>query len=197
MQGKENRGTALRRAATEVAYEQGLAGLTLANVAQAAQMPLGSLYYYFKTRDDVVEAVVQGLEERMVEWVARLDALPGPGAALKGFARAVLGNADRLSQFGCPIGTLTAQLRKQPGEPGRRVGDILAGMAIWAQARFRDLGADADRARAEGRLLLVTLEGAAMMAHASGDPTFVDDTVAAIDARIDSFTDTLDQRRPS
>jgi len=184
--GKE-RETALRQAAEKVAYRQGYAGLTLANLAEAAEMPLGSLYYYFKTRDDVVDAVVKGLEARMQAWIAAFESLSDPAAALKAFTRQVLGNTDDLVQYGCPIGTLTAQLCKGQDEPGQRTGAILARMAEWAECQFSELGLDASRARQEGRMLLVQLEGAAMMAHATGDASFITGVVASVDANIDGL----------
>lgn len=188
------RGEALRSAAGQVAYEHGIAGLTLATVAEAAQMPLGSIYYYFKTRDDVVAAVVERLEAQMRQWIGEFEALSGPAEALKAFARAVLGNADHLTRYGCPIGTLTAQLRKEPGEAGQRTGGILGAMAQWAAARFAELGLDPQRSRHAGRMMLVRLEGAAMMAHATGDPVFVSDVVGELDAQIDGLVAELQRK---
>ncbi len=40
-------------------YRQGATATTLADIAQAADVPLGNVYYYFKTKDDLIRAVVQ------------------------------------------------------------------------------------------------------------------------------------------
>ena len=74
---------------------------------------------------------------------------------------------------------------------GERTGEILGGMATWAEGKFRDLGLSEDRARLEGRLMLVKLEGAAMMAHATSDTAFVTDVVAEIDRSIDGLNSSL------
>jgi len=46
-------------AACDLFYRQGIAGTTLAHIAEAAEVPLGNVYYYFKTKDDIVAAVVE------------------------------------------------------------------------------------------------------------------------------------------
>ena len=40
-------------------YQQGVALTTLADIAQQAQVPLGNVYYHFRTKEALVEAVVQ------------------------------------------------------------------------------------------------------------------------------------------
>ena len=41
--------------------EQGIEKTTLADIAQAADVPVGNIYYYFKTKDELVRAVVGGV----------------------------------------------------------------------------------------------------------------------------------------
>ena len=53
--GKRER---LIAAAVELVYRQGVARTTLADIAQAADVPVGNVYYYFKTKDDIIAAVV-------------------------------------------------------------------------------------------------------------------------------------------
>jgi AcrR family transcriptional regulator len=44
--------------ARERLHAQGVERTTLADVAQAAGVPVGNVYYYFKTKDELVQAVV-------------------------------------------------------------------------------------------------------------------------------------------
>ena len=46
-------------AARQTVYEQGIEKTTLADIAAAAGIPLGNVYYYFKTKNDLVQAVVE------------------------------------------------------------------------------------------------------------------------------------------
>ena len=53
MPGEEKR-QRLIETATQVMYQQGTHRTTLADVAQASGVPLGNIYYYFKTKDALV-----------------------------------------------------------------------------------------------------------------------------------------------
>ena len=48
----------LIRAAKELYHQQGYHRTTLADVANAANIPLGSVYYHFHTKEALVEAVI-------------------------------------------------------------------------------------------------------------------------------------------
>lgn len=185
---RANKGERLRAAAVQVAYEQGLERLTLANVAAAAEMPLGSLYYYFKTRDDVADAVAVDLAGQFLGRKAAWEAAGSPAAALKAFAQMSVELEGQLVRFGCPIGTLLAQTGKMADPARTRAGQVLAELTAWAATQFGALGLAEDAARAEARRMLRGLEGAAMMAHATGDALHVREAVAEIDARIDALT---------
>jgi AcrR family transcriptional regulator len=45
-------------AACQVMYAQGVEKTTLADIAAAAGIPLGNVYYYFKTKDHLLQAVI-------------------------------------------------------------------------------------------------------------------------------------------
>ncbi|WP_417310578.1 TetR/AcrR family transcriptional regulator [Devosia sp.] len=184
---RANKGERLRAAAVQMAYEQGLERLTLANVAAAAEMPLGSLYYYFKTRDDVAEAVATDLSGQFLDRKADWDAAGSPAAALKGFARMSIALEGQLARYGCPVGTLLAQTGKLAEPTETRAGQVLVELTGWAATQFAALGLAKDAAQAEARRMLRGLEGAAMMAHATGDTLHVREAVTEIEARIDAL----------
>src|SRR5258707_3396876 len=49
----------LVRAAVELAYQNGFGATSLADIAREAEGPLGNVYYYFKTTDEIGEAILQ------------------------------------------------------------------------------------------------------------------------------------------
>src|ERR687887_394281 len=59
--GKRDR---LVESATALFHEQGVQRTTLAEVAERAEVPLGNVYYYFKTKDELVGAVLAGYQEQ-------------------------------------------------------------------------------------------------------------------------------------
>jgi AcrR family transcriptional regulator len=53
--GKRER---LAAGACEVIHQQGVEKTTIADIAQAADVPVGNVYYYYKTKDDLVAAAI-------------------------------------------------------------------------------------------------------------------------------------------
>ena len=46
-------------AAVGLAYRNGFGATSLADIAREAEVPLGNVYYYFKTKDEIGEAIVE------------------------------------------------------------------------------------------------------------------------------------------
>ena len=51
--------TRLIQAAVSLAYRHGFEHTTLVEIAKAAKVPPGNLYYYFKTKDEIGDAIVE------------------------------------------------------------------------------------------------------------------------------------------
>src|SRR5918911_994558 len=109
--GKRER---LVAAACDVLYRQGVQRTTLAHIAEAADVPLGNVYYYFKTKDDIVDAVVRTQAQQIESTLADFERRHrSPKARLKALVRFLAENAHSMAQYGCPHGTLSTELAKQ------------------------------------------------------------------------------------
>src|SRR5690349_5250860 len=81
--GKRER---LVTAAGDLLHRQGVAATTLAHVAASADVPPGNVYYYFKTKDDLVRAVIEARSEQVRALLGTLQSRRSPGARLKALA---------------------------------------------------------------------------------------------------------------
>ena len=81
--GKRER---LVASAADLLHRQGVQGTTLAQIAEAADVPPGNVYYYFKTRDELVHAVIESQVQAVSALLADLDGRATPTARLKGLA---------------------------------------------------------------------------------------------------------------
>jgi TetR/AcrR family transcriptional regulator, transcriptional repressor for nem operon len=79
--GKRGRLVAATR---RVLHEQGVERTTLADIAQAADVPVGNVYYYFKTKDELVAAAIDDHAEDIQRTLASLDRHRSPKARRKG-----------------------------------------------------------------------------------------------------------------
>src|ERR1700722_16858166 len=94
--GKRER---LLAAAADLLYRQGVEKTTLADIAQAADVPLGNIYYYFKTKDAIVDPAVEAHVRGIKEMLASLDRrYRNPKGRLKALFRTMTGVRIRIAQ---------------------------------------------------------------------------------------------------
>jgi AcrR family transcriptional regulator len=155
-------------AAGQLLHEQGFHRTTLADVASHAQVPLGNLYYYFKTKEALAEAVILAHEDALHALFASwTSAHAEPRKRLRRLVRAPLDAADRVTQFGCPHGSLCQELDKLgEGAPLASAGMRLLSVYIdWAEAQFRAHGVASAEARALATDLVGAVQGAMLLAN--------------------------------
>src|SRR5689334_25435994 len=104
--GKRERLTA---AAMQLVHQHGIERTTLADIADAADVPVGNVYYYFKTKDDLVEAVIGAHAAEINKRLAELERHRTPKARLKAFVRMLADQRELTAQYGCPQGSLCSE----------------------------------------------------------------------------------------
>lgn len=155
-------------AATRLLHEQGFHRTTLADVADSAKVPLGNVYYYFKTKDALAEAVITAHEEALrLRFASWTGAHREPRARLRCFVRAPLDFADGVIQFGCPHGSLCQELEKLGADAplSRAAQRLLVVYIDWAEEQLRAHGVARREARALAADLVGAVQGAMLLAH--------------------------------
>jgi TetR/AcrR family transcriptional regulator, transcriptional repressor for nem operon len=167
------RGTDKRRrltaAAARVLHEQGVERTTIADIAAAAEVPAGNVYYYFKTKDELVQAALTEQTSHLSELTTRLDQLPDPLHRLKGLIATWVDQRDVAARFGCPTGTLAAELGKRAdGALDVEVAGVIRQLLDWVEEQFRQLGQPDPAGLAI--TLLAGYQGMSLLASALRDP---------------------------
>jgi AcrR family transcriptional regulator len=179
--GKRER---LVEGARALMHEQGVHRTTLAEVAERADVPLGNVYYYFKSKDDLVRAVLEGYQEQAGVLIAAFERHRSPQARLKALVHNWGDMRDEVARHGCPMGSLCAELDKLDGGAERDAAAVMARIIDWAEDQFRQLG------RRDARDLSVTLfasiQGAALLANAFRDPDILTRQGRILERWIDS-----------
>jgi len=135
-------------------------------------VPLGNVYYYFKTKEEIGEAII---EERLLQAKAlqqRLDEISSPEGRLCGFVKVTVDSRQLLARGGCPIGTLCTELHKEDDALAKHSTVLFSELLKWFETQFRALGAKAD-AHGLAVHLLSALQGIAVLAHTLRDPKIV------------------------
>jgi TetR/AcrR family transcriptional regulator, transcriptional repressor for nem operon len=167
------RGTDKRRrltaAAARVVHEQGVERTTIADIAVAAGVPVGNVYYYFKTKDELVQAALTEQTSHLAELTARLDELPDPLHRLKGLITTWVDQREVAARFGCPTGTLAVELDKRAdGTLDAEAAAVIRQLLDWVEEQFRQLGQPDPAGLAI--TLLAGYQGMSLLANALRDP---------------------------
>ena len=156
-------------AAARVVHEQGAGRTTIADIARAADVPVGNVYYYFKTKDELVAAALSEHTRALEVLTGQLDRLPDPRARLKALVESWVSQRDLAAQYGCPTGTLAVELDKR-SEGGLDVeaGKVIRRLLDWVEGQFRELGLpDPDDLAVT---MVAAYQGMSLLANALRDP---------------------------
>jgi len=173
----------LSNAALKLSYRRGFGNAALSDIAEEAGVPLGNVYYYFKSKDDIGTAIVDLRIARLQKLLDGLDELESPKDRLCGFVQIKIDRRDELARFGCPVGTLTSELHKDPGPLAKHSTLLYEHALTWIAAQFAALGHRRD-ARSLALHLLSATQGVSLLAHAFHDPQLIVTEAARLKAWI-------------
>jgi AcrR family transcriptional regulator len=181
--GKRER---LIAAAARLLHEQGIERTTLADIAKAADVPAGNVYYYFKTKDEVIAAVIDAHAQQIKLTLASIDAHHRSAKSrLKAFVREFTAQNEIVAQQGCPLGSLCSELGKRVNQPSLTAAELMRLPVEWAEGQFRSLGRrDAHDLALD---LLAAYEGSALLANTMQDPSVLSGAAQRLNRWIDTL----------
>jgi AcrR family transcriptional regulator len=166
-------------------HAQGVESTTLAEIANAADVPVGNVYYYFKTKDDLVQAVITAHAAEIEARLAALEHHRTPKARLKAFVRMLTDQRELAARYGCPQGSLCSELDKRDDELSRSCAQLMSMPIDWAERQLRALG------RRDARELAVALiasyQGIALLTNTFRDPQLMAREGRRLERWIDSL----------
>jgi len=181
--GKRER---LVAAAAQLLHEQGIERTTLADIAAAADVPAGNVYYYFKTKDEVIAAVIEARTQQVKTTLAAIDAHHrAPKSRLKALVREFTAQGEIVAQHGCPLGSLCSELGKRVNRPGFAAAELMRLPIEWAEKQFRSLGRQDAHDLAFD--LLAAYEGSALLTNTMRDPNVLSRAARRLSRWIDAL----------
>ncbi|WP_148716643.1 TetR/AcrR family transcriptional regulator [Chitinolyticbacter meiyuanensis] len=160
-------------AADALFYQRGYEKTSFADIASLVSISRGNFYYHFKTKDDILAAVIAlraaKTQAMLQSW---FDQEATPLARLGRFAEMLIQNRQAIQRFGCPVGTLCTELAKVD-HPSRGDANMIFGQfRDWLREQFKALGR-ADNADHLAMHLLARSQGVAALANAFNDEAFI------------------------
>ena len=157
-------------AANRLFYHKGYNQTSFSDVVDAAGVPRGNIYYYFKTKDEILEAAIKHRTERITQM---LEGWTGsyrtPIDRLHRFIDILSNSADAIMRYGCPMGTLNTELGKDQGALQEQAENLFKVFESWLSDQFAELGY-AGRAHELAMRLMAQGQGISVMAHVHNDP---------------------------
>ncbi|MEV6862410.1 TetR/AcrR family transcriptional regulator [Streptosporangium subroseum] len=180
--GKRER---LVAAASRVLHEQGVEKTTLADIARVADVPVGNVYYYFKTKDQLVEAAIEGYAQGLQAMIASLDQLHSPQERLKALLGGWAEQRELAARYGCPTGTLSSELGKRADGLDLAAATVMQLLIDWAEQQFHSMG------RSDSRDLAISLvaayQGISLLTNVFHDPELMAGQIHRLEDWIDSL----------
>ena len=103
---------ALVLAAAELFWMRGFEASSLADIAEASGVPLGNVYYYFKTKADLAQAVADLFVQQTETLIEEVRAeTPEPRRRLKLFIERLRTAQRSRLKHGCPISAMVRDFR--------------------------------------------------------------------------------------
>jgi AcrR family transcriptional regulator len=174
-------------AADQRFYEQGFEHTSFSQIASDVGISRGNFYYHFKTKDEILNAVIN---QRLNRTQSMLDQWQIEGvtadARIRSFINILLMNRISIKRFGCPVGTLCSELTKL-GHPAQSDATALFTLfRAWLRQQFLALGHQDDADELAMHLLAFS-QGIATLASAFQDEAFIQNEVKRLNLWLDEI----------
>lgn len=158
-------------------YRRGYNQTSFSEIAAAAAVPRGNFYYYFKSKDELLSAVIahrlEGLQAMLDEWE---HTLPSPLERLKRYVNILLNAEEDIVRYGCPLGSLNVELSKTQLVQQSQAREMFEVFRGFLTRQFRALAPariDAATADEYALHLLTVSQGVSLMTNVYTDPAFL------------------------
>lgn len=160
-------------AADQLIYRQGYEHTSFSDIAGAVQISRGNFYHHFKSKDEILEAVIALRLENTRKMLAQWEvAGESPAARIRCFIHILITNKAKIQRHGCPVGTLSLELAKLNHASQTEANKLFTLFRTWLCKQFTLLGrpADADQLAMH---LLARSQGVATLANAFHEENFI------------------------
>jgi len=176
----------LVEAASDLSYSRGFGHVALADIAEAAEVPLGNIYYYFKTKTAIGAAIIAQRRAEFQHMKTLWEREVTPAARLKAYIQMTMDNRQNLSRSGCPMGSLCAELGKERNPLAVDVSGPFEALLAWIRDQFGQMGHAAEKDRLALHLLSA-IQGVSLLANSFRDPDLVAQEAESLSAWIDGL----------
>lgn len=179
-------------AANRLFYHKGYNRTSFTDVVDAAGVPRGNIYYYFKTKDEILQAAIRYRIDRISQMLESWNgSYRTPIERLHRFIAILDNSADAIMRYGCPMGTLNTELGKDQNELQVQAENLFKIFEDWLADQFAELGY-AGRAQELAQRLMSYGQGINVMSHVHHDRAFLEREKARLGRWLDQLAEGKD-----
>lgn len=160
--------------ADELFYRQGFNHTSFADISKAVGISRGNFYYHFKTKDDILAAVLEqrkaAIEQMLAGWNTEY---PEPLDRLIAFVDIIAQSQESIVNYGCPIGTACSELVKLKNINYNDANEMIALFRAWLTEQIEPLGYQHNKADQLAMHILTCTQGISVIGLAFKDADYI------------------------
>lgn len=176
----------LIHAAMRLFYCRGFAATSLADLAEESKVPVGNVYYYFKTKEQLGEAVIGAYREMIEAWHKLAELEDAPQQRLKVWLEQYSKMCVGLMDWGCPFGRLLVDFKQQSGRLGDLAADLYRVILDWVQRQFAAYPYSPEEARRRAQTLVSRAQGLSILSVILEDKATILERFTELEITIDA-----------
>ncbi|MEM9999426.1 MAG: TetR family transcriptional regulator [Pseudomonadota bacterium] len=173
---------ALTLSAAELFWRHGYDATSIADIAGAAKIPVGNVYYYFRSKADLAEAVARlfvSQTEALISDVESQSQVPRDVLRLT-IQRLKSSQAERV-RYGCPIASACHEFSRAAPEAAKVAGESFTLLAGLFARQLTAMGQRPSVALTRARALICEWQGGIAVAHALDDSQILAEAFARME----------------
>jgi len=175
-------------AADDLFYRQGFEHTSFADIAKVVNISRGNFYHHFKTKDDILDAVIKTRLDRTQHMLADWEEEgTTPKDRIKRYIKILLTNWSMIKDYGCPVGTLCTELAKLNHASKAEANKVFTLFRLWLKNQFSQLGHRQD-ADALAMRVLSWSQGVATLGNTFDDYKYVKQEVEKMCGWLDTLS---------
>lgn len=125
-------------AAARLFQERGFENTSFQDLAERSGVPKGNFYYYFRSKDEVLDAVVESRLNKLDEHIKSLEeSYSDPLVRIQHILLVLTDDSSDPIIYGCPHGSLCVELAKGDAALLGKAAQTLARLRSWFALQFR------------------------------------------------------------
>ena len=174
----------LVNAAAELLWRCGYDRTSLADIATEAGVPIGNVYYYFRSKAALADAVARLMDSETRAALSGINAAhPAPDQRLAALLALFSSSNAARTERGCPIARASRDFRNDAPDAAERAGRIFGRIGDWLAEQLQTK-LSSEEARGRARQWLMAWQGAITLAHAGNDRSVLDEAIAELNRQV-------------